>query len=148
MAVVTSSPAEIIFDLLNDNWATKNVAKPKIKVRETAEELREQIPSQGLVLVYAESGGIRISPRGNRLYRDELVNVNIEVHTVKSHAHWYDLIEEILRIIESKTHDVSPFHETRPLTVAEEYGATFRYWKGNVRVELQRVAVRTSYSIP
>ena len=148
MAIATTSPAEVVYNLLNDNWATKNVAKPKIKVRETAEELREQIPSQGLVLIYAESGGIRISPRGNRLYRDELVNVMVEVHTIQSHEHWYDLVEEVLRIIEVATHDVSPFHETRPLTVAEEYGTTFRYWKGNVRVELQRVAARTSYSIP
>jgi len=145
--MATKVPAETIFDLLNDNWASKNVPKPKIVQRETVEELKEKIPTQGLILIYAESGGVRISPRGNRMYRDELVNVMIECHSLKSHNHWYALVEEVVRIIEEKTHDVSPYQEVRPLSASEEYGTTFRYWKGQIRCELSNVAIRTGYTI-
>ena len=141
-------PAEVIFNLLDDNWANANVAKPKIVQREAAEELREKIPTQGLVVIYAESGGVRISPRGNRMYKDEKVNVIVEAHTLKSHEHWYQLVEEVIRLIELHTHDVSPYQQARALSYAEEYGATFRYWRGNVKCELENIAIRTGYPTP
>ena len=141
-------PAEIVYDLLNDNWNQSNVRKPKIVQRETAEKLREAIPRTGLILVYAESGGIRISPRGNRMYRDDLANVTVECHTLGSHEALYKLQEEVMRIVELKTRDVSPFHIIRLLSYSEEYGPTYRYWRGNCRLELSRVAVRTAYLGP
>jgi len=141
-------PAEVVFGILNEDWATANVPKPKIVQREVAEEIREKVPAQGLLVIYAESGGVRISPRGNRMYKDERVNVIVECHSLKSHEHWYQLIEEAVRIIELHTHDVSPYQEIRPLSYAEEYGTTFRYWRGNVRCELENAAVRTGYVGP
>lgn len=148
MATEAAVPAETVYDMLKDDWQTANVPKPKIVARETAEELREEIPKQGLILVYAESGGMRISPRGNRMYKDELANVTIECHTIKSHEHLYDLQEEVVRIIEENTRTVSPFQVVRPLSYSESYGTTYRYWRGDVRVELSRVAVRTGYAGP
>ena len=141
-------PAEIIYDLLNDNWDQGNVRKPKIVQRETAEKLREELPRTGLILIYAESGGIRVSPRGNRMYKDELVNVTVEVWTLTSHEALYKLQEEVMRIVELKTRDVLPFHIIRLLNYSEEYGRTFRAWKGDVRLELSRVATRTAYAGP
>lgn len=141
-------PAEVIYSMLKDDWQNANVPKPKIKARETAEELREKIPKQGLVLIYAESGGIRISPRGNRMYKDMLANVTIEVWSLQSHEHLYKLQEEVIRIVEENTRTVSPFQVCRPLSYSEEYGRTFHAWKGDVRVELSRVAVRTGYAGP
>jgi len=141
-------PAEVVFSILNDDWKSANVPKPKIKARETAEELREEIPKQGLVLIYCESGGRRIVPRGNRMYKDELVNVTIETHTIQSHEHLYQLQDEVIRILEENTRTVSPYQICRPLSSSEEWGTTFRYWRGNVRVELSKAAVRTGYAGP
>ena len=141
-------PAEIVFNLIDVYWKTENVARPKIVQREAVGELREEIPESGLVLIYAETGGIRQVPRGNRMYKDEIVNVNIECHTLRSHEHLYALFEEVLRICELNTRNVSPYHLIKPMTAQEEYGSTFQYWKGNVRVELNRSAVRTAYNGP
>lgn len=144
MATVSS---EVIYDRLTTYWKTANVPRPKIVQRETAEELREVIPNQGLVLVYQELGGIRITPRGNRLYRDETVNVVCDVHTLSSEQHLYQLMEEILRIIEWNTMNVDPFQIARVISYNQKYGRTFRYWTGECRVELNRVGVRTAYTI-
>lgn len=145
---MTRIPAEVVFGLLKNDWRTASIAKPKLIARETAEELREEIPKQGLLLIYSETGGVRITPRGNRMYRDDTVNVVVEVHTVMSHEHLYQLQEEVIRVLEENTRDVSPFQVCRPMTYSESYGTTFRYWKGDVRVELTRVAVRTGYAGP
>jgi len=140
-------PAETIYNLLVADWDRANLPLPNIVQRETAEELREEIPDEGLVLVYAESGGVRSSPRGNMMYKDETVNVIIDVWTLKSHEHLYQLQGEILRTIEENTMDVSPYQLVRPLSFAEEYGKTFQAWHGDVRVELSRYAIRTGYTI-
>jgi len=145
MVTTPAMPAEVVYDLLNDNWREANIAKPEIKQRETAQELREEIPDAGLLLIYAETGGVRIQPRGNRMYKDEIVNVVVEIHSLTSHYHFYQLAEEIIRVFEEKTRDVCPYHMTRSMSYSESYGTTYQHWKGDVRVELNRVAIRTAF---
>ena len=138
----SDEPEYVVWDLLNTHWNVNNVAKPTVLIREE-EYLYQDIPTEGLVFVYQETGGMRRQLRGTWETANEIVGVVAETHSLQSRSHMYNLQEEIDRISEVQAHYPMPgldisWQSIRLVSRNQEYGETFQVWRGNVRLELHR----------
>jgi hypothetical protein len=131
--------SKIIRDIVRDNW-NRTIVEPAMIIKEEYEALRYNLPEEGVIVFGEASSGHRFKPRGNWKYYDELVVVECRVETMESYERFFEILNELARIIVNYHTEVKPsFCRAKLLSYAPISEETFQWWKGVLRVEVERV---------
>ena len=135
------NPVAVMETLIDDHW-DRSIPLPKVVKREVGEEaLRLELPKEGLVSIYVPTSGTRVKFRGNWKYSDEEVTCELEISTIESYDRLWEIAQELTRLIQVNKTDVKPFHRIKVLSFALRLEEAFKFWKGVLRIQLERFGV-------
>jgi hypothetical protein len=133
--------ADLLKELVDTNWDL-DYEKPQMYALEKMEQLRLEIYNQDVILFKEAPSGHRMKPRGRWYHYDELVVIECYVQSIASYDRFIEIANVLTTVIQQNFTLVRPtFQRVMVLGFSPILEETYQYWRGVLRVELQRYGI-------
>jgi hypothetical protein len=150
MAIVYSaeaSPPQTVKDQLDTYWVTYDgtITEPTMVVVNDPDDLKTRIDfgSTDHLIIYLAPGGESEAWRSNWEYKDNRVEVLIDIYTSTSRQQLYNLKQVIRDVIRMKKDDKTnnTYHFLRYISFIESNQEELNVWKGTIKVAFEQEGV-------
>jgi len=134
-------PPKVVKEKIEEQWNDNEGMIPipvLVDINETEEETfaRHNLQEGDIVIFRTDTAGVRETWRDAHKYADELVAIEIVLHTMISRQRLFDLMQEIRRIVRTYKHQFGNYHEAVYLSFVEITQQQLNVWQGIIRVQL------------